>query len=136
MPITKQISIIICLFSFMLSHAQDDNTVDIIGTWTCIETRCQVESSDPRIKKFLEIFKASDFHFGDDNTFKLSRPSKDSIGQPEVFINSYWKFQQKNRIVIGYKDPSTLLEILVDVRDNVTYFSLMDNVFLLKMTKL
>ena len=131
----KKLNIILYLLFSLSSCGQNKESIDIIGKWVCIEAQSNVESSDERIEKYLTLFRESEFYFEDDEIFTLKKLNKIDYEKSEILINSYWKFNKNNQLIVDYKNPSTILKIIVEIKDGETYFLLFDKAISLKMIK-
>ena len=131
----KKLNIIFYLLFSLLSCGQNEKSINIVGKWVCNEAQSNLETSDQRIEKYLTLFRESEFNFTEDEMFTLKKLNKDDYEKSKILINSYWKYNKHNQVIVDYKNPSTILKIIVETKDGETYFFLFDKAISLKMTK-
>ncbi|WP_405567082.1 MULTISPECIES: hypothetical protein [Flavobacteriaceae] len=129
----KQAIIIIFLLSSITSFSQKKELQDIVGNWICTKAEFNAESSDSRIEKYLTLFKDSEFSFDNNEIFTLKKTNADNVSQ--IIIDSYWKLNKENQIIIDYKNPSSILKIVIETREEEIYFLLFDQTMSLKMER-
>ena len=132
----KKLFIISSFLFSLLSYGQNEESLDIIGKWICTDAHSTVETSDVRIEKYLTLFSQSEFKFTEDEIFTLKKLNSDDYEKSETLIESYWKFNKLNQVIVDYKNPSTILKIIIEQKNNETYFLLFDKALSLKMKKL
>ena len=110
----KKLYTIFCLLFSLYSFGQNKESVDIIGKWVCIDAQSNIEAStDPRTEKYLALFRESEFNFTEDEIFTLKKLNNNDYEKSKTLINSYWKFNKWNQVIVDYKNPSTILKIII-----------------------
>lgn len=131
----KVISLIFLLIT-LFSFSQNEEAIPIKRNWICTEAVLNTSDYDPRKEKYLALFKDSEFCFENNNDFKLKKVNPKNKEASQTLIDSYWKFNKKNEILIDYNNPSSVLKIELTIKNKELYFLLFNKAIALKMKKL